>query len=186
MRIPILALLLSALSLTAIASEKTRTPRIVADPLGAYFHQYYAAEPINGSVMVVVADFNCDGLSDFAISDRAQVGKSGTSWIIYLRRPDGRFNEIGEVETKNNRFRIIREKKGLARLAVMQRGGPGDLGVIFYRVSQAGLIQLADERVRIAEAQTGKTRIEEIFGADYSELPATTYSLNELRSKFSK
>ena len=136
--------------------------------------------------MVVEADFNCDGLSDFAISDRAQVGKSGTWWIIYTRRADGRFNEIGGVATKSNRFRIIREKKGQTRLAVMERAGPGDLLITFYRVTQTALTKIKEEGVLIREEQTSKTRIEEVFGENYSELPHTAYTLSDLRSKYSK
>jgi hypothetical protein len=40
--------------------------------------------------------------------------------------------------------------------------------------------------VRIPEEQTGRTRIDEIFGAGYSELPAASFTFAQLQAKFSK
>lgn len=174
------------LSAVVLASEKHDSPHVVSDPIAAYYRDHYAAEPIRGSAFVVEADFDCDGRSDFAISDAAQTGHAGASWVIYLRRPDGRFTEIGDVATKANRFHITRRKDGVGELAVMMRSGPGDLVVTFYAVSRTGLHKLRDERVLIPEQAPAKTRIDEIFGDGYSELPATAYTSAQLEAKFPK
>lgn len=66
----------------------------------------------------------------------------------------------------------------------MLRAGPGDLVIEYYRVRHTSLRKLADEEVRMSENHVGKTRIEEVFGAGYSELPHTTISYAEVMERF--
>jgi len=110
------------LSLLFATSAHARL-KVVSDPLAAYYG-YLVAEHMQSGVSVVETDFDCDGRLDVAITTSAQ-GHSGADWFIYLRRPDDRFTQVGSVSTKANRFHIAQQKKGVGRLAVMQRAGPG-------------------------------------------------------------
>jgi hypothetical protein len=40
-------------------------------------------------------------------------GHAGADWVIYLRRADGHFTQVGSVSTKANRFRVAKLKNGL-------------------------------------------------------------------------
>jgi len=157
---------------------------IVSDPLASFYHRL-ATDHDESGISVVEADFDCDGRLDLAITQSVQ-GHAGALWVIYLRRVDGHFTELGSVITKANRFHVTRQKKGLGRLAVMVRVGPGQLVITYYDVSQASLRKLRDEDVRIPEAHTRRTRVEEVFGEGYSELPAQRFTHAQLQAKFSK
>ena len=171
------------LTLLVAASAQARLP-VVSDPLAAYFRNL-VSEHTESGVSVVEADFDCDGRIDVAITTMPQ-GHAGADWTIYLRRADGRFTQLGSVTTKANRFHLTRQKNGSSRLAVMQRAGPGELVITYYDISQVALRKLREEDVHIPEEQTGRNRIDEVFGAGYSELPATDFTFAQLQARFSK
>lgn len=174
------------LPLIASAEEKKPQPRIVNDAIAAYYHDHLVAEKLQGNLMVVEADFDCDGHKDFAITNSSERGKSGAWWHIYLHRQDSRFTEIGSVGTKANRFHITATNKGHGRLAVMMRGGSGDLAITFYDISHTALKKVREEAVHLSEEIADKNRINEVFGEGYSEQPITSYAFAELQTKFGR
>lgn len=169
----------------ASASDKPFTPRIVSDPLAAYFH-YLVSEDLEGSVSVVHADFDCDGILDVALTNSNDRGSGGEGWTIYLHRTDGKFVEVGRVGTKAARFRITRRKAGVGRVAVQWRWGGGLNGITFYDVSRSGLRKISEEAVQLTEDMPHPSRIEQVFGANYSEQERTVLRFEELQSKYSK
>lgn len=175
-------------SCLAGCAAQDRTPqRVLRDPLAAWYESVSGennAEPV--TVSVVEADFNSDGRKDLAVTDSRMGGTGGALWTLYLSRPDGRYTEVGNVTTKSNRFHISRLNKGVGRLAVMTRGGPGDLAITFYNVSASALREVRTERVHLTEYRQDRTRIEEVFGDNYSELPAKQFKIAELKAKFGK
>ena len=189
-----LALLISV-QLSACSKEKAESPsvRTIADPVETYYREHLLAEGMTAIgglpiyLQTIEADFDCDGCLDLAVTDcfeaRARVG---TWWSIFLRRADGKYGAIGSVGTKSNRFRITPNPQGGGDLAVMLRGGPGDVVVEFYRVTQNGLTQSSVEEVHLAEEDAGTTRIDELFGEGYSELTVTEIPLAGLEKKYPK
>jgi hypothetical protein len=173
--------------LAGCASQGKASQRVLRDPVASWFEGASSREDADATtVSVVEADFNCDGRKDMAITDSRMGGTGGSIWTLYLRRPDGRYAEAGDVTTKSNRFHISRLKKGAGRLAVMTRGGPGNLLITFYDVSAEALREIRNEPVHLTEEQSGRTRIEEVFGDDYSELPARQFTVAELKEKLRK
>lgn len=127
-------------------------------------------------VSVVTDDFNCDGIMDCAITDSNLGGTGGSLWTLYLRKPADAFVELGTLTTKSARFRVTKKTYGVGDVAVMQRGGPGNLNIGFYEVSFSGLKHLRSEAVHLTEELQPHTRIDEVFGRDYSEHPSTQYT----------
>jgi hypothetical protein len=190
-----LALLIS-LQLSAYSKEEANPPpvRIVADPVGTYYREQLVNQGMDQSfgdlptfLLTIDADFDCDGKGDLAVTDCFEArAKGGTWWTIFLQRADGKYVEVGSVGTKAARFKITPNPKGGGDVAVMLRGGPGNLGVEFYRVTQRGLKKTSEEHVLIPEEHVGPTRIDEIFGKGYSERPIKELPLEELKKKYPK
>ena len=182
--------------LSTFAGEESEAPpvRVVADPVGTHYREHLVDQGMDENIgnlptflLTIEADFDCDGRLDLAVSDCFEArAKAGTWWSIFLRNTDGKYAEVGSVGTKSARFKITPNPKGGGDLAVMLRGGPGDLVVEFYRVTQAGLKKTGDEEVHIPEEHVGPTRIDEVFGKNYSEQPFTKIPLAELKKKYPK
>ena len=194
MRLGLAVLVLTQFSASAGEDEKSPPVCIVADPVETYYREHLVGEGMDNYIgnlptflLTAEADFDCDGKADLAVTSCFEArAKAGTWWSIFLRRADGKYTEVGSVGTKAARFKIAPNPKGGGDLAVMLRGGPGDLGMEFYRVTQHGLKKTGEEDVLIPEEHVGPTRIDEVFGKGFSEKPTKKISLAELKMKYPK
>lgn len=180
---------------SAYSEEKAELSalRVVADPIETSYREKLVDEGLDKIanrpvfLLTIEADFDCDGHSDVAITDCFEAGaKAGTWWSIFLKRADGKYAEAGSVGTKAARFKITPNAKSGGDLAVMLRGGPGDLLIEFYRVTQRSLKKTGEESVLIPEDHVGPTRINEVFGGGFSEKSTKRISLEELKKKYPK
>ena len=162
--------------LTSHGQDAPQAPRLVRDPAAAFLER---SKVVAGPVQIIHADFDADGVEDVAYADHALCGHRGNcSFCIYLRRPHGKYLEVGAIEYRSH-FKVSRSRHGGGLVRTYIPGsGVGD--IISYRVSSRGVREIGRRGVTLSEDPATSTAflITRTFRGT-TELPRTTIPIED-------
>lgn len=111
----IIFILLSIFTIQLLNAQKARISNPLIYELNNYKDTTYIIGFYKRTLRKIIFDFNCDGLTDLALSDPYMGGAHNAPWNIYLQRKDHTYFFAGTIWCEDF-LRVISIKRGAAKL----------------------------------------------------------------------